>query len=269
MKKNRTLVVAIAVLAVAGVAGYAIVTGMYPPKSGTEGAIGAATRYQSTQISEADVALTDAAVQAFLQSDTFHKIATNPVFRKEVMNNAKSVQQLKNLYEKSKLSSGADLAELLDGAEVAELMNDSELLNAAAGDELFKKAVNQEAVVEMAKNIITANKKSKAQAEATAAELAKASEVLKAAGVTSELESKSKLLYNEGFAELLAKGHAAELLDNADVLELLSDDGLAEMFNDGDLQAELMSKNVVEAMKNAPVEALRSGVIQLQKSKGY
>ena len=201
MKKNRTLVVAIAVLVVAGIAGYAVLTGLYPPKSGTEGAIGAATRYQSTQISDTDVSLQDASVQAFLQSDTFHKIATNPVFRKEVMNNAKSVQKLKNLYEKSKLSDGADLAELLDGAEVAELMNDSELLNAAAADELFKKAVNQDAVVELAKNIVASKKSKAAQAEATAAELSKAAQVLQEAGVSSDLQNKTKLLYNDGFAE--------------------------------------------------------------------
>ena len=41
------------------------------------------------------------------------------------------------------------------------------------------------------------------------------------------------------------------------------------MFNDGDLQSELMSKNVIEVMKKAPAEAMRSEVLQYQKSKGY
>lgn len=263
MKKNRTLIVAIAVLVVAGVAGYAVTTGLYPPKSGTEGAIGAASRYQSQQISDTDVSLQDAKVQAFLQSDTFHKIATNATFRKHIQN-ANSAELLKLFFNKTTLADGADLAELLDGAEVAELMNDSELLNTVAGDELFKKAVKNQEVVELAKTVVAA-RKSRAQSEATASELEKFAKTLQEAGV-SELEKKRMLLNNDGFAELLAQGHAAALLDNGDLLELLSDDGLAEMFNDGGLQAELLDQDVIEAMKTAPTEMLRTAVFKKNKN---
>jgi len=253
MKKNRTLVVSVLVLVVAGIAVYAVATGMYPPKSGTEGAIGAASRYQAQQIADADVSLQDASVQAFLQSDTFNKMATNATFRKHVLD-SKSTVKLKNLYQKTQLADGADLAELLDGAEIAELMNDSELLNAVAGDELFKKALNQQEIMELAKNVVAA-KKSKAQSEATAADLEKFAQALQQAGV-SDLEKKSRLFKNNGFTELLARGHARALLGNRDLLELLSDDGLAEMFNDDGLQANLLDRKTIEVMKIAPAEML-------------
>jgi hypothetical protein len=78
MKNNRILVVG-GILVVAVIAAlYATKT--FPPRQGVEGAIGAANRYQSEQISEADVALKDPEIQAFLQTDLFHKIATNADF---------------------------------------------------------------------------------------------------------------------------------------------------------------------------------------------
>lgn len=265
MKKNRKLIVLAAVLVVAGIAGYAAITGLYPPRTGTEGAIGAASRYQAQQISESDVALQDAKVQAFLQSDVFHKMSTNATFRKQMLE-AKSAELLKTFYAKTTLSDGADLTELLDGAGVAELMNDSELLNTVAGDELFQKALKDQEVVELAKKI-AASKKSKVSNEATAAELEKISKIMQEAGV-SELEKKKSVFNNQAFVELMAKEHATALLDSGDLLELLSDDGLAEMFNDGGLQAELMDQSVVEAMKNAPVEML-SKAINSKGKAGY
>ena len=264
MKKNRTLIVAIAVVVVAGIAGYAVMSGMYPPKTGTEGAIGAASRYQAQQISDSDVSLTDPSVQAFLQSDTFHKIATNPVFRKEVVAQAKEIVKF---YEKTKLADGADVAELLDGAEVAELMNDAELLNVAANDELFKKALKNKKLVEFANEVLAERKAKGSNNEATAAELAKASEVLQEAGVTSDLQEKSKLVYNQAFAEMMSKGHAAELLDNGDLLELMSNDGIGEVFKQGSIQTELLEASTVEAMKKASPEVLRSATATVHPRK--
>jgi hypothetical protein len=52
------------------------------PNQGAEGTIGAANRYTAQQISDKDVALKDADVQAFLQSDLFHKMTIDPEFRK-------------------------------------------------------------------------------------------------------------------------------------------------------------------------------------------
>src|SRR5262245_19242734 len=81
---KRTAVIAVVVL-VGAVVAYVALRG-YPPTGNTQGTIGAAQKYQAQQISEKDVHLSDADVQAFLQSDTFHKMATNPEFRQEVKN---------------------------------------------------------------------------------------------------------------------------------------------------------------------------------------
>jgi len=80
MKGNRIAWI-VGVVVIAAVVGFLALRNYWPPKSGTEGAIGAANRYTAQQISDQDVTLKDAQVQAFLQSDTFHQIATNPDFR--------------------------------------------------------------------------------------------------------------------------------------------------------------------------------------------
>ena len=65
----------------AAVVGFLAMRNYWPPKNGTEGAIGTANRYTAQQISDQDVMLKDPKVQAFLQSDTFHQLATNPDFK--------------------------------------------------------------------------------------------------------------------------------------------------------------------------------------------
>ncbi len=80
MKAPR-IIVGVVVVAVAGIA-VAHFAGVFPPKSGLEGTIGAAKRYQTTQITDKDVALQDPQVQALLQSDVFQKVVSNPEFRK-------------------------------------------------------------------------------------------------------------------------------------------------------------------------------------------
>ena len=59
----------------------------YPPvEKGTEATIGAAQRYQSPQISSADVKTQDAQLQAFLQSDLFHQLSTDKAARQALKN---------------------------------------------------------------------------------------------------------------------------------------------------------------------------------------
>ena len=66
---------AAAVLIVLKMAGYP------PPSEGTEGTIGAAQRYQSQQIADKDVKVTDAELQQFMQSDAFRKIVADKALR--------------------------------------------------------------------------------------------------------------------------------------------------------------------------------------------
>lgn len=82
MNARRTLLVVAGVVVVGLVV--AKWTGVFPPKGGMEGAIGAAKRYQTEQVSPADVELQDADLQAFIQSDIFHDLATDAVFRNAV-----------------------------------------------------------------------------------------------------------------------------------------------------------------------------------------
>ena len=59
----------------------------YPPVGkGTEATIGAAQRYQSPQISSADVKTEDAQLQAFLQSDLFRQLTTDKTAREALKN---------------------------------------------------------------------------------------------------------------------------------------------------------------------------------------
>ena len=260
---NKGVVLVAAVVVVAGVA-IAAMNGWLPPKKGAEGTIGAASRYQSPQIADADVAIADQKVQAFLQSDIYTKMASDATFRKFVLSN--SAELLGKFYAKSKAAKdGADLSELLDGAEVAALMNDAELLNAVSGEEAFKKAVLEHEVVEMAKSAKTKSTKSAETSLAPprfdAAQLARVRKVLQEAGV-SEAEKKAKLWEDAGWVELVAERKATSLLESPEVLEMLSDAGLAELFHDEDLQNVLMDSSVMEALEHAPVEALRKGVVR-------
>src|SRR5688572_563095 len=81
MKKNQSLLLPIAIVVAAGIGFVVWKTGLYPPREGVEGAIGAAKRHTETQIADRDVTLRDPTVQSFLQSDLFHKISTNAQFR--------------------------------------------------------------------------------------------------------------------------------------------------------------------------------------------
>jgi hypothetical protein len=74
------------VIAFAAVVGIAFFQGKTPKQGSVEGTIGGANRYQSQQISEQDVVTKDPQVQAFLQSDLFHKIQTNPELGRELAN---------------------------------------------------------------------------------------------------------------------------------------------------------------------------------------
>ena len=57
-------------------------TGFPPETGGSEGAIGAAKRYQAGQIAASDVKLGDQAAQEFLQSDLFDKLMKDESVRK-------------------------------------------------------------------------------------------------------------------------------------------------------------------------------------------
>jgi hypothetical protein len=85
--KNKRITVIGGVL-VAAVAVFLVAKGYIPPRGNTAGTIGAAKRYSSQQIGDQDVTLKNSDVQLFLQSDTFHKLATDANFRNLVSEQA-------------------------------------------------------------------------------------------------------------------------------------------------------------------------------------
>jgi hypothetical protein len=76
---SKRIIVGVGLVAAVGVV-FAYWSGLLPPKSGVEGTIGAAQRYQSGQIADKDVVLQDQQLQALLQSDVFHKLQTDPAY---------------------------------------------------------------------------------------------------------------------------------------------------------------------------------------------
>src|SRR5207249_2167615 len=75
------VILGLVVVAVAGIA-VAHYTGVFPPKSGLEGTIGAAKRYQATQITDDDVVLQEPQVVDVVQSDLLHEVIARREFRK-------------------------------------------------------------------------------------------------------------------------------------------------------------------------------------------
>ena len=89
MTKGRTMAKKVlwSVAAAAAVALVVMRVLGYPPvQDGTEATIGAAQRYQAPQISNADVKLQDAQLQAFLQSDQFRQLASDKAAQEALKN---------------------------------------------------------------------------------------------------------------------------------------------------------------------------------------
>ena len=119
---------AAAVLIVLKIAGY-------PPKSdGTEGTIGAAQRYQSQQIADGDVKVTDAGLQKFMQSDAFHKLINDKAARQALAN--KNVQ---------KALADPIVRRALVSDQIHQLLA-NDLLRQALGNELLRQALGNDAL---------------------------------------------------------------------------------------------------------------------------
>jgi hypothetical protein len=125
-------------------------TGFPPESGGSEGAIGAAKRYQAGQIAASDVKLGDQAAQEFLQSDLFDKLVRDDNARKLLNDSnfkqlAASVefrslvgrQQFKNLVD-SKALFDVNVGAALSDLDLAEQLNSLELADAFANENFMK-----------------------------------------------------------------------------------------------------------------------------------
>ncbi len=116
---NKTWIITGAVVVAAAI-GYVALRGPQVPRKGTEGAIGAAKRYESQQISNQDVTLDSPQVASFIQSDAFRKLATDKSFRE-----AAKHQELASFITSNDLraaSAKIDAGKVLESAAVQELL---------------------------------------------------------------------------------------------------------------------------------------------------
>ena len=210
---NKRTMVMLGVLVVAVVVGYVAFSGIYPPRHGTEGTIGAANRYQSEQITDKDVALSDPETQAFIQSDVFHKIQTNAEFRSQMTGDLGKA-----------LATNPDLGRLLADAGFAQIAVAPEFARVIAQDN--------------AKEVMTST------------DLAK---LLAQDGFRSRLTDLSRIAQDDGFAKFVAtldKAHATTPADLAKAVatsdnavlkthewaKLSADAGFMQLLTNGDFQ---------------------------------
>lgn len=150
-----------------------------------QGTIGAANRYQSEQVSSGDVSLDSPQIAAFLQSDTFRKLASSPSFREAAksdafnrfvasdgLRDASAKYDLARVFESAhvmdllksdvfakamtnaRIADGlrkADLAKMMDGAYMTDLLKLDGLRSLATTDDFIRLA-NEAARVD-ARNI--------------------------------------------------------------------------------------------------------------------
>jgi hypothetical protein len=236
---NKKAVIIVSVVAVAVIVGFVALRGTWPPGSGTEGAIGAANRYSSPQITDTDVKLQDADMQAFIQSDLFHKLATNTEFRNMVKEASfrdvaanKSYQSIVENKDQAQSLANKDFANyLVQPGTVALVTNEAfikvasecnlvELLNQPKLYQLIDKALdNKSTPAEFAKEIVAANK----ELSNSFVEYASKNPAEVFALVTPALlEGKEYLVSMTGAAELLAKPSIGQLLENKPFVELVT-----------------------------------------------
>jgi hypothetical protein len=127
-------------------------TGFPPESGGSEGAIGAAKRYQAGQIAASDVKLGDQAAQEFLQSDLFDKLmkddATRKLLSDDNFRQMAGRTEFRNLLLAPELKGLLDTSALADGKVALALANDdlafalsSEELGGAFANAHFRRAL--------------------------------------------------------------------------------------------------------------------------------
>jgi len=238
---NKKAVISVGVLAVAVVVGFVALRGTWPPGQGTEGAIGAANRYSSTQITDNDVKLQDAEIQAFIQSDVFHKLATNPEFRKMVSEQSfrdvaanKSYQSIVENKDQAQSLANKDFANyLVQPATVAMVNNEAfvkvasecnlvEALRSPKFFELVSKTLDGKATpVQFAKELERLAQ-AKELSNSFVEYAAKNTGTVIAALTPALLDAKPYVTSLSGAAELLATPKIGQLLGNKPFAELVT-----------------------------------------------
>jgi len=274
MNTKRTAII-VAFVAVAAVVGFVALRGNWPPGQGTEAAIGAANRYQSDQIAAGDVQLQDAEIQAFLQSDVFHKLATNPEFRnivkeqsfrdvaadqayQAIVANKDQASSLANKEFANYLVQPATVALVTSEAfsKVTSECNMSEVLRTPKFYELVASALESKPTVAEFRNLVVGASKELSQSFVEYA--SRNTEVVMAALQPALLEAKDVLLAQNGAAELLASPQIGTLLESKPFAELVTMEAHEELMKRPDIMSLAFSSEafnkIVEAQQWSALE---------------
>lgn len=205
----------------------------YPPisSSGTLGAIGAAKRAQAPQISAADVVTGDPSVQAFLQSDTFDRLAKDPDARK-LLANASFRDALNSAEIRSALSS-AELQAALARPDLAAAMRSADLHAALADANIQAALANADFRSALAKADLHA------ALSAPALQAALASDALQAAMAKPEIRA------------AFASSELQAAFARADFRAALASPAMQAALADAGLQAALHAPALAAAMQSA------------------
>jgi hypothetical protein len=281
---NKKAVISVGVLAVAVVVGFVALRGTWPPGQGTEGAIGAANRYSSTQITADDVKLQDGDIQAFIQSDLFHKIATNPEFRQMIQEH--SFRDVASSAAYQAIVENKDQASSLANKEFAAYLTQPATLEMVTSAE-FEKIASEVSMVEMLRSPTLYQLASELSGKTTTpAEFAKLyqnkemsssfvemankypAEMMAVVKQPALLEGRELLIGLSGAAELLANPNLGQLLEAKaqPFAQLVTLDAHEEMMKNPTLlemafQSEQF-RNIVEANQ---WDALEKGITAIQE----
>lgn len=280
MGSKRSLVIT-TIVGVAVVVGFLALRGYRVPSEGTEGAIGAANRYESGQIEAKDVQLQDAEIQAFIQSDTFHKIATNPEFRKLVtelsFREAAGMEAYQSLMENKvqaqSLANKEFVAWLVDPStlelvrseaytQMSAECNMSELLFSPRTYAIMLNALeNKASATEFREMVLKSRELPQSFVEFASREPA----VVIAALQPRLLQAKEMILQQNGAAELLANPRLAILLENKAFTNVVSLQAHEELMQTPELMNLAFSSEVFNKICEAQQwEALERGFAEIR-----
>jgi hypothetical protein len=234
MSKSRKVLWGVAAAAVIAI-GYFAVRGIPPVGPGAEGTIGAAKRYQSEQIAAKDVAVEGAAVQAFLQSESFDQLVRNPAARKALADD--KVRAALASPGVAAALSNADLAAALSRAEVQAALANPAIRSALASPDLAAALASPEMKAALASPELKA---------------ALASPEIRAALGSAEM--KAALASPEARAAL----QGAELrsaLASAEVRSALASADLRQALGSAEFRAALASADLRQALGSAEMKA--------------
>ncbi len=271
MTSKRWMTIA-AIVIVAGGVGYAAMRGWFAPTSEMAGTIGAAKRYQTDQVASGDVVLRDPRVQTFLQSDFFHKLATNPRFRKLVLDSR--FQELAKKRAFWEIAGDGTLAELLanphwklvlDQDGYSELLKKSkefrdlteqDMAKHVLRDRDFLELVDNEAFLELLRKdkfrMLLSDAEQEKVHSVEAFKRVKGYQSVAALAEWSEMERRPKfltLLATEDVQRAVQEKELVDLLESKAVIKLLRDDNWGEIMANADLLEAATSDELAEAFE--------------------